>query len=290
MSLSAPPPQHNFIAILLSSCFVLLMAEIPFLFTTGWTISDAIFAITLNLLLSFVLWYWWLFGSKRPIRSVLIFQLSLLLIVHPFIIGVHHWDLVSGSGDILALSCWIEFINPNFALLVLLTSTLGAYAIARNRSDQQSLRSYSTIEWTLLTIDLKNRTFGSMKNLPFIHWLYWPLCLIGGAYLFWFINEFADQPGLVSNVKIIGIVQMITMILAYRVGLFLGEGFRLIQIEKMTPGTRFHLENFDEFMKWRHDYVKYHLPAPIRKLNLRLFNQHVEAYERLQKEVKSSRT
>ncbi len=43
-------------------------------------------------------------------------------------------------------------------------------------------------------------------------------------------------------------------------------------------------------MKWRHDYVKYHLPAPIRKLNLRLFNQHVEAYERLQNEVKSSRT
>lgn len=290
MSLSAPPPQHNFIAILLSSCFVLLMAEIPFLFTTDWTIPDVLFATALNLILSFVLWYWWLFGSKRPIRSVLIFQFSLLLIVHPFVIGIHHWNIVSGSGDMLVLSGWIEFVNPNFALLVLLTSTLGAYAIARNRSDQQSLRSYSTIEWTLLTIDIKNRTFGSMKNLPFIHWLYWPLCLLGAIYLWWFINKFADQPGLISNVQIIAIVQMNTMILTYRVGLLLGEGLRLIQIEKMTPGTQFHLENFDEFMKWRHDYVKHHLPTPIRKLNLRLFNQHVEAYERLQNGVKSSRT
>jgi len=290
MSLSAPPPQHNFIAILFSSSFVLLMAEIPFLFTSDWTIMDVLSAIVINLVFSFVLWYWWLFGENRSIRTVVIFQFALLLMVHPFIIGLHHWEIISGSGDIFALKHWIEFVNLNFGLLVLLISSLGSYTIARRRSDQQALKGYSIIEWTLLTIDLKSRTFGSMKNLPFIHWLYWPLCLVGGAYLLWFINEFANQPGLMSNVKIIGIVQMITMILAYRVGLFLGEGFRLIQIERRTPGIQFHLENFDAFLKWRHDYVKYHLPAPIRKLNLRLFNQHVEAYERLQKDVKTSRT
>jgi hypothetical protein len=71
--------------------------------------------------------------------------------------------------------------------------------------------------------------------------------------------------------------------------LFLGQAVHLIAFER-TTACSLKLRDFDERLKWRHDYVKYHLPAPIRKLNLRLFNQHVEAYERLQKEIKTSRT
>jgi hypothetical protein len=68
----------------------------------------------------------------------------------------------------------------------------------------------------------------------------------------------------------------------------MGQSFQLIRLERKT-GRVLQIRNFDERLRWRHDYVKYHLPAPIRKLNLRLFNQHVEAYERLQKTNKASR-
>ncbi|HEX4880365.1 MAG TPA: hypothetical protein VFV39_11005 [Limnobacter sp.] len=59
----------------------------------------------------------------------------------------------------------------------------------------------------------------------------------------------------------------------------LGQVAHLFAFEKKAA-KQFTLKNFDLRLKWRHDYVKYHLPTPIRKLNLRLFNQHVEAYER----------
>ena len=290
MSLSLPPTHNRFVSVVISSSFLWLIAEVPFLFNTDWSVTDVLVATLFNLAFSFVLFYWWLFGDNRPIRTIVIFHMALLAIMHPFIIGIHHWDIVGGSGNMLSLQRCIEFVNLNFGILVLIVSTLAAYTIAKKKSDAQSLRSYSSLEWTLLTLNMKNHTFGSMKNLPFIHSVYWPLCVVGGVYLLWFMNEFADYPTLISNVKIMAIVQMVAMILVYRVGLVLGEGLRLIQIERMIPGAKFHLDNFEEFLKWRHDYVKYHLPAPIRKLNLRLFNQHVEAYERLQQEVKISRT
>ncbi|MAG80420.1 MULTISPECIES: hypothetical protein [unclassified Limnobacter] len=71
--------------------------------------------------------------------------------------------------------------------------------------------------------------------------------------------------------------------------MFMGQTTSVMRLEREL-GNPLTFRNHHLRMKWRHDYVKYHLPAPIRKLNLRLFNQHVEAYERLQNEVKSSRT
>lgn len=71
--------------------------------------------------------------------------------------------------------------------------------------------------------------------------------------------------------------------------MFMGQASSVMRLEREL-GNPLTFRNHHLRMKWRHDYVKYHLPAPIRKLNLRLFNQHVEAYERLQNEVKSSRT
>lgn len=71
--------------------------------------------------------------------------------------------------------------------------------------------------------------------------------------------------------------------------MFIGQATSVIRLEREL-GNPLTFRNHHLRMKWRHDYVKYHLPAPIRKLNLRLFNQHVEAYERLQNKVKSSRT
>ncbi len=73
-------------------------------------------------------------------------------------------------------------------------------------------------------------------------------------------------------------------------GIALGEAIRLIELERLMGRGSFKLYDFEKRLLWRHDYVKYHLPSPIRKLNLRLFNQHVEAYQRFQKEVKTSRT
>lgn len=71
--------------------------------------------------------------------------------------------------------------------------------------------------------------------------------------------------------------------------MFMGQASSVMRLEREL-GNPLTFRNHHLRMKWRHDYVKYHLPAPIRKLNLRLFNQHVEAYERLQNKVKSSRT
>ena len=71
--------------------------------------------------------------------------------------------------------------------------------------------------------------------------------------------------------------------------LFLGQAIHLIKLERKS-GRTLELRDFNERLRWRHDYVKYHMPAPVRKLNLRLFNQHVETYERLQKQTKASRT
>ena len=71
--------------------------------------------------------------------------------------------------------------------------------------------------------------------------------------------------------------------------MFMGQTTSVMRLEREL-GNPLTFRNHHLRMKWRHDYVKYHLPAPIRKLNLRLSNQHVEAYERLQNEVKSSRT
>jgi len=71
--------------------------------------------------------------------------------------------------------------------------------------------------------------------------------------------------------------------------MFMGQATRVMRLEREL-GDPLTFRNHHLRMKWLHDYVKYHLPAPIRKLNLRLFNQHVEAYERLQNKVKSSRT
>ncbi|WP_370261374.1 hypothetical protein [Limnobacter sp.] len=58
----------------------------------------------------------------------------------------------------------------------------------------------------------------------------------------------------------------------------LGQVIYLIAHEGKAS-KKFVLRNFDQRLKWRHDYVKHHLPAPIRALNLRLFNQHIEAYQ-----------
>ena len=71
--------------------------------------------------------------------------------------------------------------------------------------------------------------------------------------------------------------------------MFMGQTTSVMRLEREL-GNPLTFRNHHLRMKWRHDYVKYHLPAPIRKLNLRLFNQHVEAYERLQNEIKTSRT
>ena len=62
--------------------------------------------------------------------------------------------------------------------------------------------------------------------------------------------------------------------------MFMGQTTSVMRLEREL-GNPLTFRNHHLRMKWRHDYVKYHLPAPIRKLNLRLFNQHVEAYERL---------
>jgi len=106
----------------------------------------------------------------------------------------------------------------------------------------------------------------------------------------WFANQYAQVADLKEDLKLISLLGMCSMILCYLCGLVFGEGIRLIQIERYLNKGKFEIEGLEHLKRWRHDYVKYHLPAPIRKLNLRLFNQHVEAYERLQNEVKSSRT
>lgn len=286
-----PAPLHfYFFGGIFSLSFLLLIAATPILMS-DWMTSGLFLGLFIGVILfSFIACYRWVFVSKRPAKAMMLEFGTLLITLHPFVFGIHHWPPLTEGSELIQTSNWWENINLVFGLVVLFITTCVAYGIAYSRSDKESLRKYSNIEWTLFQVEPGTGKYSRFKNFPIIHSLYWPLIFLGVFYVLWFSNHFSHVEELNEDLKLISLFGMCAMILCYLCGLAFGEGIRLIQIERDLNRGKFEIAGFEHLIRWRHDYVKYHLPAPIRKLNLRLFNQHVEAYERLQNKVKSSRT
>ncbi|MCR2746124.1 hypothetical protein [Limnobacter parvus] len=286
-----PAPLHfYFFGGVFSLSFLLLIAATP-LYTATWMSTGIFLCLFIGIILfSFFVCYQWVFVSKRPVKATMLEFATLLAALHPFAFGIHYWDPLTDHSKLIQTTHWWENINLVFGIGVLLITTAVAYAIAYSKSDKASLETYSNLEWSIFQIDLRTRKYGRRKNFPIIHTLYWPLILTGVFYISWFANQYAHTADLKEDLKLISLIGMCSMILCYLCGLVFGEGIRLIQIERYLNKGKFGIEGLEHLLRWRHDYVKYHLPTPIRKLNLRLFNQHVEAYERLQNKVKTSRT
>lgn len=286
-----PAPLHfYFLGGILSLSFLLLIAATPLYMATWMTTGIVLCLFASIVLFSSVVCYQWVFVSKRPIKATIIEFTTLLIAVHPFVFGIHHWPPLTDHSELIQTSHWYENINLVFGVCVLLITTVVAYAIAYSRSDKSSLETCSGLEWTIFQINLRTRKYSRRKNFPIIHTLYWPLVLAGGFYIMWFASQYAQVEDLKEDLKLISLLGICSMILCYLCGLVFGEGIRLIQIERYSNKGKFEIEGLEHLKRWRHDYVKYHLPAPIRKLNLRLFNQHVKAYEDLQKTKYQSRS
>lgn len=286
-----PAPLHfYFFGGIFSLSFLLLLAATPFYMAT-WMTTGIFFGLFIGIIFfSSTVCYRWVFVSKRPIKATMLEFATLLAAVHPFVFGIHHWPPLTDHSELIQTVYWWENINLVFGVGVLLITTAVAYVIAYSRSDKASLETYSSLAWTVFQIDLRTGKYSRRKNFPIIHWLYWPLIVLGVFYILWFSNHYAHVADLKEDLKLIALAGMCSMILCYLCGLVFGEGIRLVQIERQMAKGNLEIDGFEHLLRWRHDYVKYHLPAPIRKLNLRLFNQHVEAYERLQNKVKTSRT
>jgi hypothetical protein len=290
MMISPAPLHYYFFGGIFSLSFLLLIAATP-LYVAPWMTSNLFFSAFIGIiLLSSIVCYQWVFISKRPIKSTMIEFATLLAVMHPFVFGLHHWPPLTDSSKLIQTTHWWQNINLVFGITVLVSSTLVSYLMARTKSGQDYVNTHPHLEWTLFEVDLRNKKYGRRKNFPIIHTLYWPLVSLGIIYIIWFAKQYADVADLKEDLTLISLAGMCAMILCYLCGLVFGEGIRLIQIELHFKKGNFEIEGLEHLQRWRHDYVKYHLPAPIRKLNLRLFNQHVEAYERLQKTGKASRT
>jgi len=286
-----PAPLHfYFFSGIFSLALLLLIAATPLYMATWMTPSIFLCLFISIILFSSIVCYQWVFVSNRPVKATMIEFATLLVAVHPFVFGIHHWPPLTDHSELIQTMRWYENINLVFGICVLLITTAVAYVIAHSRSDESSLETYSSLEWTIFQVNLRTGKYSRRKNFPILHTLYWPLVLAGVFYITWFANQYTHVADLEEDLKLIALVGMCSMILCYLCGLVCGEGIRLIQIERYLNKGKFEIDGLEHLQRWRHDYVKYHLPAPIRKLNLRLFNQHVEAYERLQNEVKSSRT
>lgn len=220
-----------------------------------------------------------MFHSRRSPQATFIKTLVLLVSLYPFVFGIQWWGPLTEMSRTIPLANWFENLSAVFAGVVVITTTVVSYFIACRRSSESQLNSGKPINWTLFQVDPTQLTYGRIRNFPIIHSLYWPLTGFGLLYLGWYLSFHATHQHLIDQVKLIAISGLITMILGYIEGLACGECLRMIQLAYRWKRGPFYVAGQDDLVKWRHDYVKYHLPAPIRMLNLRLFNQHVEAYE-----------
>lgn len=283
--MSNPAPlHHHFFGGVFSLSFLIAIGFAPVI-ASDWATPTVLLGLLICIVaFSALACYQWLFVSKRPVTSTMNEYVILLTTLHPFAFGIHHWTPLTKNSQLIETMNWWENINLVFGIAVLLISSTAAYSIARNKSNAYSTNSSQRLEWTLFYVDLQTCKYGRLRNFPILHKLFWPLAFGGIVYLAWFAISYSHPEHIREDLKLIVLIGICSMMLCYLTGLVIGEGIRLIQLEQQLGKDKFEIDGFEHLLRWRHDYVKYHLPAQIRKLNLRLFNQHIEAYERLQNE------
>lgn len=226
--------------------------------------------------------------------SPAVFICQAILGVTMFLILTSHLDLMLthfGENPIRKDSV-DAILNSLYSFTVVVVGGICGYVNAFLKSPSLNIPKNAVASWWTTDLDLNEHAYLSPPGVSRLK----PLFIgFGGVALILVAPLLLDAVStfnpetiklLILRLAAMGLTLIVYTVLAVSVG----EAIRLIQLERQIGKGSFKLYDFDKRLKWRHDYVKYHLPSPIRKLNLRLFNQHVEAYERLQTKVKSSRT
>ena len=182
------------------------------------------------------------------------------------------------------------YFNAWFAAVIALISYVWAYIDTNSQLNENSVQGKDPVELWTVNVYLSDHSFEDRERQKSLRPLVITWTLVGFIMVLALVLPTISAES--SDIKLLTAKIGAMIPTAALIGitfLFLGQATRVIQLERKI-GMPLIFRNYDLRLQWRHDYVKYHLPAPIRKLNLRFFNQHVEAYERLQREVKTSRT
>jgi hypothetical protein len=254
----------------------------------SWT---SLFAFLPVLLTAYFLWNYLFYFKFNLTLTVFIWQAVLgLTALMPF--TVHLDLLLTHYGEHpISSDSFDAILNTSYAATVLFVGGALGYLNAFLKSPSLDNPEKKVASWWTIDVDLNEHAYLSPPKFSRLNLLF-----IGfGAFAVILLTPLIFQSLSTESAKSIMMLLMrlctmgITLIVYTVLAASVGEAIRLIQLQRRIGNGPFKIYDFDERLKWRHDYVKYHLPAPIRKLNLRLFNQHVEAYERLQKTNKASR-
>lgn len=232
-------------------------------------------------------------GVVTIYQVIFVYELKPHQLVYCSIIGLWGTSMLTFQFDFLvAYKNYIPTQPPGyldwkfliFNCVVLAVCSVGAYLNSARKLSPETYAKGDEIELWQFTlcpksgtydIDLQPRKFpGLIVVLAFLSFI-----------LIWFVENSIppDHPKylryLVFNLCSVGM----TMIIGVFAGVTIGESLYMIYFQRKQAIPSFVYCDMKTRMKWRHDYVKYHLPAPIRRLNLKLFNQHVQAYEQLDK-------
>jgi hypothetical protein len=278
-----------FISILLFSSLLWIAFAFPVRHALGYSWAALVMGFPIVLILYSGWAYHFLFRSNLSPRAYIVESLIGIATFSP--LTMQPDLLLATAGPLAATQNISTYLNSIFAVMVLLISFFWAYRRAHHHTPRVGSSSGSVAEWLTLDLDLDEHAYLSPPGIKRLTPLFIAFSALGGVLLLVTYMDLGDVNSDTQKVLLIRTCSMAITIIVYSLlGASLAEALCLINIEKRQAKRPLRVYDFDERPKWRHDYVKYHLPAPIRKLNLRLFNQHVEAYERLQNEVKSSRT
>ncbi len=278
-----------FISILLFSSLLWFALAFPIRHALGysWGVLAAGFPVVLILYSGWA--YHFLFRSSLSPRVYIVESLIGIASYAPFTMQP---DLLFAAADSLTAAQNIPtFFNSTFAVMVLLISFFWASRSARQHHSRVGSSSGFDASWLTLDLNLDEHAYLSPPGMKRLTPLFISFSVLGSLMLLLAYINLNDVNSDIQKALLVRTCSMAMTIIVYSLlGASLAEALCLIKIERQQAKGPLQVYDFDERLKWRHDYVKYHLPWPLRKLNLRLFNQHVEAYEQLQAQVKTSRT
>ncbi|HEX4880235.1 MAG TPA: hypothetical protein VFV39_10355 [Limnobacter sp.] len=249
----------------------------------AWTHLGLIFPVVYG---TYLVWnYFYFFKSTLPVG---VFITQAILGVACYIPFCFFVDMVIYLYRPVLPRDQISAINSLFSSLVLFFGITIGYLNAKRKTPGFKNKAPESVTWISADVDLTKHAYFSPQGIS----RFTPLLLTFGGIGFIFILPVIELvlqgvEGAGQELTLRIACMTITLILYTYFAVSIGEAIRLIQIERSLGKGPLQVYDFDLRLKWRHDYVKYHLPTPIRKLNLRLFNQHVEAYERYLKGLES---
>jgi len=261
-----------------------VVIPLSYLFDFSALATTALFATVILLVIS--VFYYIVFIAQVNISNALKLSIFILpttcLTTFPEVLG-----MVLGAP--IFLSNESRYFNFWYALAIAAISYIWALIDTNIQINKSNADIQKPIELWTINIYLADHSFEDRDKQKSLSALVTTWVLVGVImiYVFVFPTITAESDDLKLLMAKVG-AMIPTAALVGILFMFMGQATRVIRLEREL-GKPLAFRNHHLRMKWRHDYIKYHLPTPIRKLNLRLFNQHVEAYEHLQNKAKSSR-